>query len=765
MRFLCPQPRPLALAISLMFIGAASTWAEESDKTLGEMVVKTVKSPIPAHLPASTEGTTAEQIMETVNAPTVASTLKYLPSVVVRERFVGDRNGIISTRTAGTLSSAASLLYADGLLLSNLLGNSYSYPPRWGMVTPAELDRVDVIYGPFSALYPGNAEGGVALLTTRMPEKFEAHAAVNASRQRFDLYGTKKNFDSQNASAALGDRIGQWSFWISADRLDSHGQPMSFGTATYKDVAATGTAVTGAFRDSDQKGNARIITGAYGMDHTIQDNGKIKLAYDFSPEIRAAYTLGIWQATTDTSVDSYLRTSTGATYYNTPSGQYVNMGGKRYSVSSLSPGHAETEHYMHGFSLKSAGQGEWAWEAMASLYDYSTDISRTASNTALDSGAARGAGNLTKMNGTGWQTLDLRSEYRPGGLAAAEHRISFGYHIDRYELDQHTYSTTDWLSGAAGAEKSSSRGKTETQAIYLQDAWQFAPGWKAVYGARAEAWRAFDGANFNAASTPKSASYESREAHAFSPKLALNFQASPEWLLRGAVGKATRFPTVSELFQAYTVGANKLLNDPNLKPESVWSGELAAERAIGIGILRVSLFQENKTDALYSQTDTTVSPTVTSIQNIDKIRTRGIETAWQLNDVFLNGLDITGSLTYAHSVILKDERNPAIEGNDQPRIPLWRAKLVGTWHQSDKLSYTLATRYSGRQHSELDNSDSNPSTYGGTSKYLIMDARVVYRLDKQWTASLGVDNLNNYKAYVAHPWPQRTVFAGLKFDY
>ena len=197
----------------------------------------------------------------------------------------------------------------------------------------------------------------------------------------------------------------------------------------------------------------------------------------------------------------------------------------------------------------------------------------------------------------------------------------------------------------------------------------------------------------------------------------------------------------------------------------MWSGELAAERAIGIGILRVSLFQENKTDALYSQTDTTVSPTVTSIQNIDKIRTRGIETAWQLNDVFLNGLDITGSLTYAHSVILKDERNPAIEGNDQPRIPLWRAKLVGTWHQSDKLSYTLATRYSGRQHSELDNSDSNPSTYGGTSKYLIMDARVVYRLDKQWTASLGVDNLNNYKAYVAHPWPQRTVFAGLKFDY
>lgn len=235
--------------------------------------------------------------------------------------------------------------------------------------------------------------------------------------------------------------------------------------------------------------------------------------------------------------------------------------------------------------------------------------------------------------------------------------------------------------------------------------------------------------------------------------------------MRGAVGKATRFPTVAELFQAYTVGANKLTNDPNLKPESVWSGELAAERAIGTGTLRVSLFQEDKTDALYSQTDTTVTPNVTSIQNIDKIRTRGVETAWQLYDVGLRGLDIMGSLTYANSVILKDARNPALVDKQQPRIPEWRAKLVATWHQNDKLSYTLATRYSGKQHNLLDNTDINPATYGGTSKYLITDARVVYRVAKQWTASLGVDNLNNYKAYVAHPWPQRTVFAGLKFDY
>ena len=732
------------------------------------MQVSSQKSPLPADLPATSEGVTAAQIGETVNAPTAAAALKYLPSVVVRERFIGDRNGIVSTRTTGTLSSAQSMVYGDNLLLSNFLGNSYNYPPRWGMVAPTEIDRVDVIYGPFSALYPGNAMGGVVLLTTRMPEHFEAHASLQGSQQRFKLYGTNATYNNTAGSAAIGDRIGDWSFWVSGDHLDSHGQPMSFGTAKLS-PGTGGTALTGAYFDRDATGAARVITGGYGIDHTIQDNGKVKVAYDFTPDVRATYTPGHLAGQYrygGGQLPAYRLRRHLTT--NTAAGQYVRLNGQRYAASGLNPGHAESEHWMHGLSLKSAGRGEWAGEVSASLYDYQKDLSRTASNTGTDSGtnqAARSAGTLTKMDGTGWRTLDLRGEWRPGGLAAATHRVSFGYHYDRYVLDSTTYATSDWLSGAAGALNSASQGKTETQAVYLQDAWQFAPDWKAVFGVRSESWRAFDGMNANSTSTPRSVSYASRQDSAVSPKFSLNYQANADWVLRGAVGQATRFPTVSELFQSITSGSNKLINDPNLKPESVLSGELTAERAVGAGLLRVSLFQENKKDALYSQTDTTVSPNVTSLQNIDKVRTRGIEVAWQLLDVGLPGLDLTGSVTYADSVILKDRRNPAVEGNTQPRIPDWRAKLVATYHQGDKLTYTLAARYSGKQYNQLDNLDTNPATYGGTSKYFLVDAKVVYRVAKQWSASLGVDNLNNYKAYVAHPWPQRTVFAGVKFDY
>ena len=47
--------------------------------------------------PATVETYDKKQIEDSINAATPAQTLKYLPSIQVRERFIGDRNGIIAT--------------------------------------------------------------------------------------------------------------------------------------------------------------------------------------------------------------------------------------------------------------------------------------------------------------------------------------------------------------------------------------------------------------------------------------------------------------------------------------------------------------------------------------------------------------------------------------------------------------------------------------------------------------------------------------------
>ena len=775
-------------------LAAACLFALLGPATASDVVTVTAPRIAPtAYVPATTESVTAEQVAESINTVTTAGVLQYLPSTHVRERYIGDRNGILVMRVNGSTSSAQTTVYADGLLLSNFLNNSFSTAPRWGMVAPEEIERIDTLYGPFSALYPGNSAGGVVRISTRMPTRFEAHVKLDAFTQRFQLYGTNKNFGGGHASVSLGHALGDWSGWLTLDHLDNKGQPQTFGNATAKTgvpaTAGTFVDVSGSpvIRDIDTSGNPRIMVSTTGLDQTVQDIVKIKLGYRVSSTVKLSYSLGLWQNKSEGSVESYLRDATGRPVYNAGSAfsnptKFVRIDGRDYTVSNAVPSRAQSEHWLHGLSLKTDTRGAWDLEAIASVYDQKKELTRTATpSSGFDSGldAVRPGGQLTDASGTGWQSLDLRGQWRSEGQPKSTHTLSFGAHHDRYELQTVTYGTAaspvaDWLTGQTGTLNTNSLGKTETQAIYLQDEWRVAPLWMVAAGGRFERWRAFGGSNYsasNVAPNPLNLVYQDRSQSDFSPKLHVAWQATPEWAVRGSLGKAVRYPTVAEMFQTFTGPGNIRTNDPNLKPEVANSAEAVLQRSTDAGTLRGSLFFEDKRDALISQTDVTVTPNLSSIQNVDKVRTYGVEVAWQLADALVRDLDINGSVTYVNSTIVRNSRNPGLEGTDQPRLPDWRATLVGTWRASEALSLSLSYRYSGRQHNALFNTttrqynDVNPNVYGAVSHYSVFDGKVLYKLGGGLSASLGVNNMGNFKYYVnPNPYPQRTWYVSLKYD-
>ena len=786
--------------IYVSIANAAFAADAESVQQLDEMVIKSDKPAVPINLPATTEGVTAKQIAESVNSVSSAGALLYLPSVHVRERFIGDVNGGLAMRMYGVNSSASTIVYANGLLLSNFLTNSCCPGPRWGMVSPEEIDRVDVIYGPFSALYPGNSVGGVVLMTTHMPTRFEAHAKLDIFGENFKLYGTDKNFTGVHGAATVGHKVGDWSFWLSGDHLDNHSHPTDYTPATAKAGAAAAagqfTVVTGAVADLSIANLPRVNTAATSMDHTVKDDGKIKIAYDFSPTVQATYLFDIWQNNSDKTVDSYLRDAAGNTIYGTSTTagpfRYVRINGKDYTVTAPSTSHGESEYHMHGLSVKSNSGGTWGWEVTASYFNQNKDVVRASrGNFGTTPSADATAGTITLADGTGWHNLDLRGEWRPDGDLKSEHQVSFGYHMDSYKTktDQFTLGAGNWLTSAPGALNTNSRGKTETQALYLQDAWQLAPAWQLVVGGRAESWKAFNGSNYAAGAN---VTYRDSSVDAFSPKVSLSYQASDDWALRGSFGRGTRFPTVGELFKnvgitivgggtptaaqiaAFPAPYNTAkTNNPNLKPESADSWEFTAERFLESGLWRTSLFGEEKRDALISQSDITTLPgfSISSVQNIDKTRTYGVETSLQTKDMLIRGLDLSGSVAYINSRIAKNTANPGLENTLLPLIPVWRASLLGVYHASDKLSYSLGYRYSGMQHSGLFNTttmqypDPNPDTYRGRSSFGVFDAKVHYKVAKQWSASVGIDNIGNLKYFTLYPYQQRTFFGSVKFDY
>jgi iron complex outermembrane receptor protein len=755
------RPHPIfAVMLAALSTGAyAQQMNNDVVKTLGTITVTSGRpSSLPTQIPTTFESITADQIEQTINATDSEDVLKYFPSLLVRKRYIGDYDhAVLASRASGTGNSARSLVYADGILLSNLLGNGASFTPRWGMVMPEEIERVDVLYGPFSAAYPGNSAGAVVDYITRMPDKFEAHAKVNGFTQNYDLYNTHSTYSGHQESASLGNRNGAWSWWVSLNHLESDGQPILIVSKPLSSTVSAATPVTGAVAGKDIRNKGMQILGSGGQTQTTQDQGKIKLAYDFSPTLRASYLLGWWQNEATRTPETYLRDAAGDPVY---SGN-VSIDGRGYTLGTgdFSASRANLQHLMQALSVKSNTRGVWDWEVAASMYDYQKDEVR-ASTTAYPSAAFGGAGTLTDMSGTGWNTLSLKGTWRPAGTQGA-HIVDFGYQRDAYQLRTSVFRTADWIDGDAGTRTSSFNGDTDLQSVYAQDTWRFAKDWKTTLGGRFEQWQASNGSLSNTSTTVL---FNDRNESYFSPKAAIAYQATPQWALKASLGRAVRFPTVSELYQGSLDPITNILtkNDPNLKPEKSWTSELTAERDLGNGLLRTTLFHEETTDALYSQLNITTN--VSNIQNVDRMRTTGLEVAYQASNVGTRGLDLSGSLTFADSKTVKNDNNPASVGKWQPRVPRWRATAVASYRPDARWSYTVAARYSGRQYSQLDNSDVNGDAYTGVSQFFVVDARVQYRIAKQWTASLGIDNLNNQKYWNFHPYPQRTVLAELKFD-
>jgi iron complex outermembrane receptor protein len=772
------SPLRPAVAAMIAYMGAAASpaFAQTAENSLPAVTVEGSRSAADRNqLPATTESVTAAQAADTVNAVNVEDTLKYLPSVLVRKRYIGDTNAPIATRTTGINAGARSLIYADGILLSTLINNNNGNgSPQWFMVSPEEIERIDVMYGPFSAMYPGNSYGAVTEITTRMPKQFEAGVKVVGSTEHYDRYGAGESLPATQTAINLGNRSGALSWRFSANHVDSFSQPMTYLTVNQSTAAAgAAPAVTGAVADRNRSGGAIQVLGAGNLTHTLQDTAKIKLAYDLSPALTLAYTLGYWQNMATANSQTFLADSAGRPYYGGVGS--VNIGGNAYNAATIaslfSSNSVDQERWMQSLSLKTKDRGAWSWEAIATNFYYGKDLTRTSTGL-YPNAQSGGAGTISDASGTGWSTLDLKGAWR---APSATQMVSFGAHVDQFTLRNPTYSTADWISGGNGALISDSRGKTQTDALWAQDAWQWTPSVTATIGGRFEHWRAFDGYNFSTASSGAAfaVNQPSVARSGFSPKLSIAWQADDAWSLTGSFGKALRFPTVGELYQNVQTGTTFTQANPFLKPERVLSSELALARNTADSRLRVSLFEERVFDALIAQTSTIpgFATPVSFTQNVDATRQRGIELVGQRRDALIKGLELTGSVTYvdaritANSTYVPTVAGATSVGKRTPYVPEWRATAVATYRLDERWAYTLAARYSGRMYATVDNTDTNPGTYQGFESYVVADARVTYRVDRHWRVAGGVDNIGNKQYFLFHPFPERTIFAELKYDY
>ena len=734
-----------------------AVYAEESDQR--DILVTATKPATIEQPPATKASVTARQIEDQVNAVNIEDTLKYLPSLVVRKRHIGDTQAPLATRTSGVGASARSLIYADGALLSALIGNNNtSASPRWGLVSPQEVARIDVLYGPFSAAYPGNSIGAVVDITTRLPDRLEGEVNAAISLQNFAQYGTSRTLPSSSFGATFGDRFGPLAVFASYSHVTSESQPLVYVTATRGPTpSVTGTPTTGGFDDVNRTGAAIRVIGSGGFERQVEDFAKLKLALDVTSDIRLTYVGGLFLNDTGSTAETYLQNATGPVFSGA-----LNIAGYPYTVAanafSNNVYRYTQRHWSH--SLNAIGRtGPVEWQVIGTLYDFTKDEQRIA-GTALPGAQSGGAGTITRLDGTGWYTFDAKALWRP----SASHGISAGYHRDRYILASSRYATADWVAGAAGALNLASSGKTQTNAVWAQEVWTVLPPLKLTIGGRYEWWRAYDGVNFSPTLLPTPTILQpARSANRFSPKAALAWTPARDWKVSLSFGEAYRFPTVTELYQAVTVGPTQQSPNPTLKPERALSEELAIQHGDRDRYVRLSLFNEVIGDALLSQTGLLPGgASVAFVQNIDRVRTRGIELAVVESDL-LPRFDLSGSITLVDPRIRANSALPGLIGKRPPQIPLRKATIVATYRPTDAISLTAAARYASRSFGTIDNSDPVSFTFQGFGSYVVADLRANFRVAAHWHMAVGVDNVTNRKYFLFHPFPQRSISAELSY--
>ncbi|MBV1691257.1 TonB-dependent receptor [Novosphingobium sp. G106] len=720
----------------------------------------------------------AEQL-EAVNAFNTEDLMKYAPDFFVRKRYAGDSNGVPGFRGTHSSQSARTLVMVDGFVVSNFLGNSFGFAPKWGVVGPGEVEQFDIVYGPYSSRYVGNSMGGVVNITTRDPQDTEAFATVQGFVQPYRQFGTKDDYYGYSAEAGLGwkQKDGPFSLRVTGRFFRNEGQPMMW----YGLVPAAGTGgtpVTGAVIDPRQVEAITAGTGLANLPPNLpgqpaqpipavpgaptnpifaaqsparitQAQTKVKLGYD-DGTVTGQFLFAYWHnEDRQTAPDCYLRDAAG----NVVCEGRVAIGGQAYSAAGAVFSKTLRDEFLAG--LKLAAPIAENTTARIAVSTYQIARSDVFTSNGYVTGKTNGAGTLAAQGPTGWWTADLAIENKTD-----RRELAVGFTGNAYRTDQTRYTLANWTSDAGETFATRTFGKTRQLSAWAEARLLLDP-LTVTLGARYDNWRAYDGGltRLNAANAPVGNGYASRQQDSVDPSLSFEYRIDEATRLQLSLAMATRYPTVGELFQGSlngdgTFNANSF--DINLKPERSKDANLVIVHDFGPVKLTGSAFWQRVKNTIfqfYGFNQNGISSS--TYKNIDVTRQFGFELIAQTKDWPLPGMAIDANAAYVDSKTIRNASNPAAESVQFPRIPKWRVNANLRYAFTPAVEGSLGMRYASRPNTDLFGLQRG-DTYGFTSELFALDVRLNWRLTEQLRLSAGVDNLTNDRAWVFHPYPQRT---------
>lgn len=709
---------PLAISLSV-----TSAFAEEKTASMEEIVVTATRTEKElASAPGSVSVVTKEDI-EKRNIKMVDDALNTTAGIYQkRGKGIMDRMSSLSLR--GIPDDTRTLFLLDGIALNDAYSGGVSYD----LLSVEDVEKIEVVKGPFSSLYGGYAMGGVVNIITKMPEKreFVLKSGYGSSWDRGDAMDDLRKF-----YLSYGDKFkDKLSLFLSYGYKATNGYPSDFNVQSSKPTAG----ITGWTQTTDNQGNTRYLIGDKGDNRWWDDQITLKAGYDFTKETKMnlSYMRNSYEYNYD-EPHTYLKNAAG--------NEVWSYGSVKESSFLSGSGGSLRNTYNIGFETAFSSV---KMKLSLGLMDRGKAWSVTRGTTVATTRAG-GPGTLTE---TPSQSYNADIQFTVPVFD--RHILTFGSTFRHGWADSQEHGLTNWKDETSKTTLSyQAKGKDKTYALFVQDEIMILKNLTAYIGFRQDRWETYDGYvnQVGTAGYPKE--YDSRNASAFSPKAAIVYKPFEKTTLRTSIGKAFRPPTIYELYRTWTASSGTTYaGNPDLKPETTISWDAGIEQGLWRGArVKATYFENYLKDLIYSKT---VSSTLQEKINAGKAESKGVEL--EAEQRFDKWLRLFANLTYTNAKIKKNDAKPATEGKRLTQVPE-RMFNIGGEFEKGPFSASLIGRYVGKRYANDENTDTVSGVYTSYDPYFTADAKVSYKLTKFAAVSFSVDNIfdRDYWGYSKAP--------------
>jgi len=722
----------VCVCVVILLISISAANAEEKETRFEAIVVTATKTEKKVEdAPGSITIITQEDLKKQ-NIETVDDAFETLSGVFVK-RNKGLMDSTPSVRMRGFSGDQYTLVLLDG----QPLNDAYAGGLEWGMLPVSNIERIEVIRGAASALYGGNAMGGVINIITKTPKKFEFEASTG--------YGTDDTWRYRlSAGNRLWDRL---SLRVGYEGEETNGYVTTPVVPTISSGAGN---VPGGYPMDNKYGNpTRWVVGDKGDNGAERQSFDVKAGLDFSDTGKVSFT-GIWgrheydygQPTT------YMGTfGDNSTYAIAGPDRRARFRPSDF-ISYTGIGKNETDTYALTFEEIIGPVKIHAQAGVVRVDDKYTQASGSGLNNYNNS-----PGSLKITENESWFT-ELRGDMPIG----ESHIFTLGvsYRTDDSDTDDYNIPFFRSYSGR-GPSTFYSGGNSKTWALFAQDEWRVIDPLTLYMGLRYDSWKVYDGTSGVPGAEIE---YESNTESEFSPKVAAVWKALANTTLRASVGHAFRPPTLYELYRTWQSWGTTYQSNPNLKPETVWTYEMGIDQYFFDRKTRFSLtgYRNDIDDLIYNRTEGS-----TKIRtNAGKARTYGLEL--EASQKASEWLTLWGNFTYTDAKITDNPAEPDSEDKRVTGIPK-TAWNVGLDTRYKWFKGSLVGRYYSKIYNDSDNKDTEEGVYGTYEPVFLMDAKLTVMPLKWVEMSLSVNNMFDKDYFEYYKAPGRSWFAEVSINF